>query len=149
MIQDQLTIGWGERFLERYGWPALFLVVVLLAIYAGVKATWPLLRAYVQNLQKAVEDAHALIRVQLEVANTRADGAHREFLTTLEEQRRSHEAVMKSQAEAHSQAIQYQSRMHSDALGEQIGILKEMRSSMQEIRMSIDEVKTRNGGGSR
>jgi hypothetical protein len=121
-MDAQTNISTAERVLDKWGWPAFFLFIILVAIYFSVRALWPLVKDYYAKGIKAIDDAHALLKEQLNVANLRAEAQQREFLVALDEQRKSHGEAMRLQAEAHSKAI-----------AEQTAVLREVDQSLKRV----------------
>ena len=121
-MDPQANISTAERVLDKWGWPAFFLFIILLAIYFSVRALWPLVKDYYAKGMKAIDDAHALLKEQLNVANLRAEIQQREFLVALDEQRRSHAEALRAQAAALTKAI-----------AEQTAVLKQVDQSLKQV----------------
>lgn len=89
LLQEPYNPALWERVFDRYGWPTLIVVAGTFIIYKLGKATitslWPLAKRYVENLQSQAEDANALMREQLHLANLRHERESKEIIKTLQE----------------------------------------------------------------
>lgn len=148
LFQDVTTTTTSglERMLDKYGWPGFILILVILALFAISRAVWPLLKAYVLGLQKALDDMVTLFKNQLELANSRAATDRQEFLTHLEEQRKSRETMVDNIARKHSETIEAVTKKNNEAMTEQIVVLKQMAGKLDNIQSDVLEIKRQKNG---
>jgi len=136
MLNTEQLSFW-ERMLDRYGWPAVFLALVLIAIAVVSKAIWPLLKAYVTKLQENLDASHEMLRKQLELANTRAERQQEEFISTLEKQRDSHESALRAQSESQVKALMSHAATHAAGMEAQTQALKEVQRGLEKVSRTI------------
>lgn len=120
----------AERLLDRWGWPAFFLFLVVLAIIIVAKAIWPLIRSYVTSLQIHAQEAHESLKQVVDAQNDRSERQEREFINALNSQREAHIIAIAEQSSHTKRAL--------GDLGETIGKeLKAQGEALHEITIIL------------
>lgn len=139
-LQESHMSTW-ERFLDKYGWPAAILLLVLFCIYMGVRAGWPLLKNYIEGLIQQAKDAHEWARKEMDDAKRIAVENQKAFFDALREQRELNDRRFKEQSEMHAQAVLNASIETAKATGANTAAIDHLTTSVKELAEYIKKDK--------